>query len=456
MNPVTTVPLDALVARCGERRARLFESLGDGILLLPTAREQLRNGDVLHSHRPGSDLAWLTAFPEPDALLVAWREPRGRGHRVRTVLFVRPKDQVREIWDGRRFGVRQAQRTFGVDEALPIGEFWQRLPELLAPHARVFVRLGADPDFDRRLFAVFAGLARQKPRIRAGLPAHPLLEDPGPALAALRLIKDEIEIACLERAAEISALGHVAAMRAAAPGVGEQQLQAVLEAAFRSLGSRRNGYDSIVASGANACILHYHENDRRSRRGELCLIDAGAEVDLYTADITRTWPVGGRFSDAQRAVYAVVLRAQKAAIRSVRPGAPTDRPHKVAQRELTRGLVELGVLRGDPRRLFAEQKFMPYYMHGTSHWLGMDVHDVGAYQDRDGRAHAFRPGMVLTVEPGLYFGKADRKVPRALRGIGIRIEDDVLVTAEGCRNLTAACPKEIRELEATVGQPAAS
>lgn len=449
MKPVTTVPVGELVARCAARRAALLETLGDGLLLVPTAAESIRNGDVHHTFRPGSDLAWLTGFPEPEAILAAWREPKGR---VRSVLFVRPKDKVREIWDGRRYGVQGAKRTFGVDETHPIAEFWTRLPELLAPHRRLFCRLGADRDFDRRLFDVFARLAGQRARMRAGLPAHPDLVDPSPALAEARLIKDELEIRCLERAAQVTAEGHVAAMLIARPGIGEHQLQAALEATFRSLGSRRNGYDSIVAGGANACVLHYHENDRPVRRGELVLIDAGAEIDQYTADITRTWPVDGRFSDAQRAVYDVVLRAQKASIRAVKPGAGTDRPHLVAQRELTKGLVKLGVLRGDPAKLFRDKKFMPYYMHGTSHWLGMDVHDVGAYQDEAGKAHGFRAGQVLTVEPGLYFDPKDRHVPKELRGIGVRIEDDILVTVDGCRNLTEACPKEVRDLEALVGR----
>ena len=438
-----TTDLGTLVARCAQRRRALLERLGDGLLIVPTSREELRNGDVLHTFRPGSDLGWLTGFGEPDATLVAWRDGK-KG--VRTVLFVRPRDKEREIWFGRRLGVRGAQKHYGVDEAVPIAEFWNKLPALLRPHARVFVRLGRDADFDRRLFHVFGALSRERARSRANLPNHPVLVDPTPDLAELRLFKDELEIAAMQHAADVSSAGHLAAMRVARPGVTEFELQAVLEAEFRHAGSERNGYDSIVASGVNACILHYHENARRTRKGDLVLIDAGCEIDGYTADITRTWPVSGAFSPAQRAVYEVVLKAQLAAIRAVKPGVAADRPHLIAQRELTKGLVALKVLRGDVGKLFKKEAFKPYYMHGTSHWLGLDVHDCGRYQDLAGKARPFEAGMVLTVEPGLYFDSKDKRIPAELRGIGVRIEDDVLVTKDGNRVLTAACPKTVREL----------
>ncbi|MFO1053239.1 MAG: aminopeptidase P N-terminal domain-containing protein [Planctomycetota bacterium] len=442
-----TTELPKLIARCAQRRRALLDRLGDGLLIVPTAREMLRNGDVLHTFRAGSDLYWLTGFTEPESTLCAWRE----GRRVRTVLFVRPRDKEREIWDGRRHGVEGAVAHYGVDEAVPIGEFWTRIAELLRPHARVFVRLGRDADFDRRLFATFGALSRERARSRANLPAHPILQDPSPDLAELRLFKDPLEIAAMQRAADISAAGHVAAMRASHAGVTEFELQSVLEQEFRRAGSERNGYDSIVAGGANACILHYHENARRVHRNELVLIDAGCEVDAYTADITRTFPVDGDFTPAQRAVYQAVLRAQLAAIRAIRPKVAADRPHLIAQRELTKSLVALKVLRGDPKKLFAKEAFKPFYMHGTSHWLGLDVHDCGRYQDLKARARAFEPGMVLTVEPGLYFDPHDKAVPAALRGIGVRIEDDVLVTRQGHRVLTAACPKTVADLRAVQG-----
>ncbi len=436
------MPLDAAAFR--QRRQRLLDGLGDGLLIVPTAPEQIRNGDVHQPYRAGSDFAWLTGFGEPEAVLVAWRLGKGRHH---AVLFVRPRDKEREIWDGRRAGVLGAKKLCGVEEARPIAQLFQDLAELLGAHRRVFWRLGADAEHDRRLFGAFARHAAQQRR--AHPPAHPILQDPGPAIAALRLHKDAAEIDALARAAEVTAAGHRAAMAMARPGQSERQVQAALEATFRRLGAPREGYSSIVAGGANACILHYHENDRVLRKGELLLLDAGAEVDLYTADVTRTFPVSGRFSPAQRAVYAAVLAAQKAAIRAARPGAAWNAPHLAAVRALTRSLQGLSVLkRGDVKALIAKGAFKPYYMHGTSHWLGLDVHDVGAYQDEKGKPVRLRPGMVLTVEPGLYFGPRDTSVGKELRGIGVRIEDDVLITARGNRVLTAAAPKEIADVEA--------
>lgn len=419
-----------------------MNDLGDGVLLLPTAPETLRNGDVLQEYRPGSDFHFLTGFPEPESVLVAWRTGAST-HRA--ILFVRPRDKAREVWDGPRFGIAGARREFGVDEAHAIGELWQRLPEWFGAHARLFHRLGTDAAFDRRLLDTFAGLARKHRRRQP--PAHPAIVDPVPALAAMRLVKDATELAALRRAAAISADGHRQAMAAARSGMHEYEVQAVLEAAFRHGGSPRNGYPSIVASGRNACVLHYHENDRRMRQGDLLLIDAGAEFGGCTADITRTFPVGGRFSPAQAAVYRVVLRAQLAGIRACRQGAPSDQVHKVCVRSLTRGLVELGVLRGRVAALVAKEKYKPFYMHGTSHWLGRDVHDVGAYLGADGEPLPLLAGAVLTVEPGLYFAPGDRRVPAALRGIGVRIEDDVLVTPRGPVVLTAAAPKTIAEVE---------
>lgn len=433
-------------ARHRQRRQNLFDALGAGVLILPTAAETLRNGDVRHEHRPGSDFHYLTGWPEPEAILVAVSDGK-RSHRA--VLFVRPRDAEREIWDGPRYGVEGARRRFGVDEAAPIGEFWRRLPGLIEDRSRLFHRLGADQAFDRRLLDACAAIA-QRQRRRA-VPAHPAIEDPGPALARLRRAKDEHELEALEAAAAATASGFAAAMRAARPGRYEYEVQAELEAGFRRAGSPRNGYPSIVASGANACVLHYHENDRRMRAGELLLIDAGAEVRGLTADVTRTFPVGGRFTEAQAAVYRVVLRAQVAGIRACRLGARWDSAHRACLRLLTKGLVELGVLRGDPARLVRDGAFRPFYMHGTSHWLGRDVHDVGAYQDERGVAERMPAGAVLTVEPGLYFAPRDPRVPSDLRGIGIRIEDDVLVGRGGPTVLTAAIPKRIEDVERACG-----
>jgi Xaa-Pro aminopeptidase len=425
------------------RRQRVLENLGDGLLMVPTAGVATRNADVHHEHRPGSDFHYLCGFPEPEAVLCAWRKGRGKHE---AVLFVRPRDALREIWDGKRYGTAGARRTFGVDRALPIESLWQELPALLAPHGRLFFRLGADAAFDRKLFDVFARMAFE--RRRANVPAHPTITDPGPTVAAERLVKDAADLAAMRRAAEITCRGHLAAMRAANPGMFEYEVQSVLEAEFRAAGSPRNGYSSIVASGPNACVLHYHENDRKMRSGDLLLIDAGAEIDGSTGDVTRTFPVNGRFTEAQAAVYRVVLRANQRGIAAVRPGAAWDAPHKACLRELTKGLVELGVLRGKVPSLVSKAAFRPWYMHGTSHWLGRDVHDVGPYQDLGGAAARMPKGSVLTVEPGLYFDRRDSRVPSELRGIGIRIEDDVLVTAAGCEVLTDSVPKSISGIEA--------
>ncbi|MGE3174351.1 MAG: aminopeptidase P N-terminal domain-containing protein [Planctomycetota bacterium] len=429
--------LDAAPARDlhRRRRQRLLDALGDGLLLLPTAPEQLRNGDVHHGYRPGSDFHFLTGFPEPEAVLAAWRTGRGT-HRAE--LFVRPRDAEREIWDGRRYGTAGARRVFGVDAAHPVDELWTAVPKLLAQQAAVFWRLGRDPRLDQRLLDAFARLAAARRRRQ---PAHPTVVDPTAAIARLRLHKDAAELAAMRRAAAATAAGHLAGMRAAAPGMREYEVQAAIEAAFRAAGSPRTGYGSIVASGPNACVLHYHENDRRMARGDLLLVDAGAEVDGVTGDVTRTFPVGGAFSPAQAAVYDAVLKAQLAGIRATRPGAPWNAPHRACVRSLTGALVALGVLRGTVATLVEKDAYKPWYMHGTSHWLGRDVHDVGAYEDARGRPERLRAGMVLTIEPGLYFGARDRRVPAALRGIGVRIEDDVLVTARGTEVLTAAVPK---------------
>lgn len=424
------------------RRQRLLNALGDGLLVLPTPAESPRNGDVLHEFRPGSDLLHLTGFPEPDAVLVAWRLDR---RRHRAILFVRERDREREVWDGVRFGTRGARQKFGVDEGRPIGDLWSDLAELVQLDGTVFHTFGRHAEFDARLFGVFREVSRR--RRRARLPSHPVLRDPSPELAAQRLVKDRSELDAMRRAARITCAGHAAAMAATRPRMFEYEAQAALEQAFRAAGSPRNGYPSIVASGPNACVLHYHENDRRMRDGDLLLIDAGAEIAGVTADVTRTFPVNGRFSEAQAAVYRVVLRAQQAGIRACKPGAAWDSAHRACVRALTRGLVELGVLRGEVPALVKAQKFRPWYMHGTSHWLGRDVHDVGGYEDERGKPAKLPVGAVLTVEPGLYFASSDRSVPKELRGIGIRIEDDVLVTRSGPEVLTADVPKSIREIE---------
>ncbi|MEO0478185.1 MAG: aminopeptidase P N-terminal domain-containing protein [Planctomycetota bacterium] len=452
MNPIVTraAPKEREVEAFRARRQRVLDALlaqnGEGILVLPTGSEIPSHGDGSFPFRPGSDFDYLCGFPEPDAILVVFPETRRSRTTARAELFVRPKDKTAEVWHGRRFGEKAARRAFGVDEAKTLAQFDERLLELLDDFDRLFVRYRADQRFDDRLFRLFG--QRSKRHRRRSIAAHPALIDPTPAIARERLVKDEVELDALRLAAEVSCAGHRAAMAEAAPGHYEFEIQAALESEFRRRGSSRNGYESIVASGANACILHYVENRRRTKSGDLVLLDAGAEVGGLTADITRTWPVTGSFTDAQLSVYKAVLKAQRAAIRAVRPGRSYAQVHATAARALTRGLVDLGVLRGDPKKLFKTNAFRPFYMHGTGHYLGRDVHDVGAYEDEKGRPIPLEPGMVLTIEPGLYFDSKDQGVPAQLRGIGVRIEDDILVTEDGCEVLTAAVPTDPKAIEA--------
>ncbi len=422
------------------RLAKVLKRLG-APLLLRAAPEVLRNGDVHHPYRQDSDFRWLTGFDEPEALLLAYADASGEPHRI---LFVRPRDPLMETWHGRRAGVRGALKDFGASEAFPVGDFWKVLAERTRDFDRLAFPLFQDPEFDRRLFAFFQKRMQGRPRRNRGQPTY---IDPRPVLHEFRQIKDPTELETMREAAAITAAGHLAAMALTEPGMHEYQVQAEMEAVFAHGGSPRVGYPSIVASGNNANTLHYVENRRKMRRGDLLLIDAAAEFGHYSADVTRTFPVGGRFSEAQKAVYKIVLRCQKKCVRAVKPGCTFKRLNETARRELTKGLLELGVLEGRLDRLLAKEAYKPWYMHGIGHWLGMDVHDVGPYEDREGRSLPFRPGMVLTVEPGLYFRAGDRRVPKEFRGIGVRIEDDILVTRNGHENLTAEIPKEIREVE---------
>jgi Xaa-Pro aminopeptidase len=429
------------------RRQKVIDRL-QAPLLVRAAPELLRNGDVHYTYRQDSNFHYLTGFDEPEAILLAI--PTGKGHK--TILFVRPRDKAREIWDGPRAGTRGAVRDLGADEAHEVGKFWEVFAELAKGWDRLAYPLGTDESFDDELLGHFAKRFTGRPRRNEGMPT---LVDPRPRLHELRLLKTPEEIAVMQRACDITVAGHRVAMAIARPGMFEYEVQAEIEATFRRDGSPRNGYDSIVASGPNACILHYVKNDRRIRKGELVLVDAGAEFGGYTGDVTRVFPVAGRFTPAQRAVYEVVLRCQKKCVALVRPGTPVRKLLTTSWHELTRGLIELGVLRGKPTakriaRYVKQKKYFDWYMHGLGHWLGMDVHDVGAYEHMDGEPIRIEPGMVTTIEPGLYFRANDRRLPAELRGIGVRIEDDVLCTRGGPRVLTAGAPKEVEDVEAMV------
>jgi len=425
------------------RRQQLMDAYGPGsILIVPAAREQQRNADVDYAFRQDSDFYYLTGFEEPDAILVL--SPGRQGEQV--VLFVRPRDRDAETWNGRRAGVEGAVDRFHAEKAYPVSAFEMELTRLVEGTRQVCYTFGRHATLDRM---VLQAAQRHRAQPRLGLDGPDYFADPLAVLSDMRLYKQPNEIEALRRAAAITAHGHHEAMRIAAPGAGEWEIQAALEYVFQASGSPRVGYGSIVAAGENATILHYTTNRVRAKDGDLVLIDAGAEVDFLTADVTRVFPVSGRFSPAQRAVYEVVLEAELRAIAACRVGRAAQEVHDIAVRTLTEGMVTLGLLSGNVTDLIASEAFRRYYMHRTSHWLGMDVHDVGWYR-QGGVWRNLAPGMVLTIEPGLYIAADDDAAPEALRGIGIRIEDDVLVTDDGPDVLTAQCVKDIADIEAMV------
>ena len=441
-----TATLKSLIpaAEFAQRRQQLMQNIGaDAMAIVPAALHYRRNRDTEYRFRQDSDFYYLSGFAEPEALLLLL-PGRTDGE---FVMFCRPRDREMEIWNGYRAGPEGAINDFGAQQAFTIDELDQRLPDLLAGRNRVYAPMGVQPAFDQRL-AGWLGTVRAK--TRAGVRAPSALHLLDAALHPLRLIKSAAELAIMQRAADLSAEGHRRAMALAAPGRYEYELEAELLHTFTRHGCQAPAYGSIVGSGANACILHYGENDRCMQDGDLVLIDAGGELDHYAADITRTFPVNGRFSAPQKDLYEVVLAAQLAAIASVRPGASWQAPHDAAVRVLTQGLVDHGLLQGSVDGLIESNAFRRFYMHRTGHWLGMDVHDVGDYQ-LDGQWRLLVDGMVLTVEPGLYVSPDDETVAAHWRGIGIRIEDDVAVTAQGHHVLSALAPKAVAEIEALVG-----
>jgi Xaa-Pro aminopeptidase len=418
------------------RRQTLIATIDDGVAIIPTAPERIRNRDSHHPYRFDSYFWYLTGFPEPEAVavLVGGKEPR-------SILFCREKNEEREVWDGFRHGPAAAQDAFGFDEAFPIAELEQRLPDLLANRDTVWHALGHDADWDTK---IVAALNTVRAQTRAGKRAPAQLRDLREPLDRMRLIKDAHELQIMRRAANITAAGHVRAMRASRPGLAEYELEAELSYEFRKRGADGHSYSPIVAGGANACVLHYVENDKLLADNTLVLIDAGCELAGYAADITRTFPVNGRFTGPQRDAYEIVLAAQTAAIAAIRPAAPFSAYHDAALRVLVQGMVDLGLLAGDVDGLVESEAYKPFYMHRTGHWLGLDVHDAGEYKSGD-EWIALASGMTLTVEPGLYI-RPGENIPEHLHGIGIRIEDDVLVTPDGAEIYTSA-PKTVAEIE---------
>ncbi|WP_126446740.1 aminopeptidase P N-terminal domain-containing protein [Sulfuricystis multivorans] len=423
------------------RRQRLLDRMtasGGGVAVIPTAAEHIRNRDTHFPFRADSYFHYLTGFPEPEAVLVLVA-----GNTPQTLLFCREKDAQKEIWDGFRYGPAAAREIFGFDAAHPIAEFDAKLPDLLADQPALWYSLGFEADWDARIVKAMNAVRAQT---RAGKRAPSVTHDVRAVLDAMRLIKDEHEIALLRRAAQIAASAHRRAMRATAPGKYEYEIEAEFLHEFRRQGCQAPAYPPIVASGANACILHYVANDQPLEDGRLLLIDAGCEFAGYASDITRTFPVSGRFTGPQADLYELVLDAQTAAITAVEPGASFLAPHEAALRVLVQGMIDLKLLVGSRDGLIESEAYKRFYMHRTSHWLGLDVHDAGEYRQNDAWT-TLQAGMTLTVEPGLYVRAAD-DVPAAFHDIGIRIEDDVLVTTNGREVLSRDAPKTIAEIEA--------
>lgn len=448
------------------RRQILMERMGEEtIALIPAASEYPRNRDVLHPYRQDSDFYYLTGFPEPEALAVLIP-----GHKQEFILFCRERDPQKEMWNGRRVGQQGAVERFGAGQAHPIKEIDELLPKLLENRQRVFYSIGYQPEFDQK---VMGWVNQVRNKVRSGVRAPGEFVTLEHLLHEMRLHKSLAELAVMREAARISAEAHIRAMQVCKPGMTEYEIAAEILYTFARHGAAP-AYPLIVGGGENACILHYTENNAPLREDDLLLIDAGAEVDCYAADITRTFPVNGRFSGEQRALYELALTAQRAAIDQVQPGQHWNDPHDAAVRVLTEGLVELGLLTGDPAERIADKSYKRFYMHRTGHWLGMDVHDVGDYAqppgadptpqavhemvpeeqqgNRDIQWRKLESGMVTTIEPGLYIPAGAEGVEERWWNLGIRIEDDVLVTEQGCHVLTNTVPKDIEAIEALMGR----
>ena len=424
------------------RRHELAKRLPpDGIAVIPAATETLRNGDSHYRFRQDSDFYYLTGFNEPDALLVISAD-----HASESVLFNRPRDPAQEQWTGKRLGQEGACATLGIDTAYPLASIDKRLPELLAGKRAIYYVMGRYPLWEKRILDAWQVV---KGQVRRGIVAPEAFCDLMPILGEMRLFKSDAEIELMQHAAHISVTAHQRAMRACQGATHEYHLEAELLYEFSRQGCRSVAYDPIVAGGPNACILHYTDNNQPLQSGDLILIDAGGEFENYAADITRTFPVNGRFSKDQRLIYELVLSAQKAGISCIKPGCLWGDVQQAIVQILTAGLVDLGLLKGAVNELIEQEAYRPFYMHHSGHWLGLDVHDCGRYKT-EGQWRPLEPGMVLTVEPGLYISADHQGVNSRWGGIGVRIEDDILVTKEGHINLSKGLAVEIDDLEALV------
>jgi Xaa-Pro aminopeptidase len=410
----------------------------NSVAIIPAAREATRSNDTHYRFRQDSDFFYLTGFEEPEAIAVI--KP-GETHEY--VLFVRPRDPEREIWDGRRAGVEGAKSEFGAAEAFPVAEFDGQLREILDGAETLYYRLGVHRDLDDKIISEIGNMRAVNRK-----PIHPptTIIDPATIIHELRVIKSPDELELMQKAADIAAEAHVEAMKAARPGMREYEVEALIEQVFRRHGAAGPAYTSIVGAGPNATVLHYINNDGELRQGELLLVDAGAEYKGYASDITRTFPIDGRYSQPQRDIYDLVLKAQMSCVEMVRPGVTHDQLKQHSIEVLTEGMVELGLLQGEPEQLIKDKKYEKFYMHGLGHMLGIDVHDVGAYYYGK-ESRALEPGVVMTVEPGIYIAPDTKDVPEKYLGIGVRIEDDVLCTNNGPRVLTSKVPKNPDQIE---------
>jgi Xaa-Pro aminopeptidase len=421
-----------------KRRQQLQDKMQHGIAIIPTAPEVVRNADAHYDYRYDSNFHYLTGFTEPGAVLVVIA-----GKKPKSILFCRPKDPKHEVWDGFRHGPKAAAETFGFDAAYPIEQLNKKLCSLMVDQPSLYFPVGADNNWDTRILKLRETV---KAKFRHGARAPAEIRDVCELTSELRLLKNKHELNIMRRATDISCEAHRRAMRFTRPGQHEYQVEAELLHEFGTHGARHPAYTSIVAGGANACTLHYIGNDARLKKGDLLLIDAGCEYQGYAADITRTFPVSGKFSRAQKDVYEIVLAAQMAGIAAAQPAQPYNAIHDAALKVLAQGFIDLKLCKGSVDEVLESKSYKQFYMHGTGHWLGMDVHDVGEYK-LDGKWRALQSSMTLTVEPGCYIRPAD-DVPKALWNIGIRIEDDLLITAKGNEVLTASAPKTVAGIEA--------
>jgi Xaa-Pro aminopeptidase len=413
------------------------------VAIIPSAREATRSNDTQYRFRQDSDFYYLTGFEEPDSIAVV-----APGSAQKYTLFVRPRDPEQEIWVGRRAGVEGAKSEFGANESFPVSEFDEKLQNILDGAEKLYYRLGAYPDLDNKIIRRIADM-----RALNRKPIHPprTIVDPATIVHEMRVFKSQEEIELMQKAADIAAEAHVAAMKAVKPGMKEYEIEALIEQLFRLRGASGPSYNSIVGAGANATVLHYINNDGELRDGDLLLVDAGAEYKGYASDITRTFPINGHFSKAQREIYDLVLETQMSCVEMVRPGVTHDELKAHSVEMLTEGMVKLGLLKGEPAELIKQEKYKQFYMHGLGHLLGIDVHDVGIYY-YDKQSRALEPGVVMTVEPGIYISPDTKGIPEQYLGIGVRIEDDVLCTADGPRVLTTGVPKDAGEIEALIAK----